>query len=68
MKVTIDWALCDGNGMCAFEAPQVFELDDDDDLVVITPMPPEQQRPAVEAAARACPKHAITVKDGDGAG
>jgi ferredoxin len=65
MKVTIDWTLCDGNGMCAFEAPEVFELDSNDDLIVLQPTPPQDQRSAVEAAVRTCPKQAITIEDGD---
>jgi ferredoxin len=67
MRITIDWALCDGNAMCVFEAPAVFELDDNDDLIVLQPTPAADQRAGVEAASRACPKHAITIEGGDDA-
>lgn len=43
------------------EAPAVFLLDDDDMLHVLQEQPGEEQRAEVEAAARACPKRAITV-------
>ena len=61
MQVQVDYDVCEANGLCMAEAPQVFRLDDDDMLHVLQEQPPEEQRPAVEAAARACPKRAITV-------
>ena len=62
MKVQVDWNLCDGNGVCAIEAPEVFELDDDDNLILLLEEPGEELRPKVDAAARMCPKHAIEVQ------
>jgi ferredoxin len=59
MKVTVDWDLCDGNGMCAVEAPTVFELDDDDELHVLTEDIDEAARLQVESAVRFCPKQAL---------
>lgn len=35
VKMVVDWALCDGNGVCSVEAPEVFELNDNDELVVL---------------------------------
>ncbi|UGS33680.1 ferredoxin [Capillimicrobium parvum] len=61
MRVVVNWGLCDGNGVCSVEAPTVFAIDDDDNLVVLQEDVPAELRPAVEAAARACPKRAITV-------
>lgn len=63
MKVVVDWMRCDGNGVCAVEAPEVFHLDDNDDLVVLLPEPPEGQRARVEAAVSACPKRALSIED-----
>jgi ferredoxin len=63
MKVVVNWKQCEGNGICAVEAPEVFELDDDDNLIVLLENPSEDLRAHVEAAARACPKRAITVDD-----
>jgi ferredoxin len=65
VRIEIDWALCDGNGVCAVEAPKVFDLDDDDDLLVLQESPAEELRGSVEAAARACPKRAITLVEAD---
>jgi ferredoxin len=44
-------------------APEVFEVRDDDFLYVLMEEPPEDLRGKVEAAARACPKVAITIVD-----
>ncbi|MDW5593038.1 ferredoxin [Conexibacter stalactiti] len=60
MKTVIDWDLCEGNGACAVEAPELFEMDDDDNLVVLDEQPSDALRAKLEAAARACPKRAIT--------
>jgi ferredoxin len=61
MKVTVDWMRCDGNGVCAAEAPEVFDLDADDNLVVLVEEPPAELRPKLEAAAASCPKRAIII-------
>lgn len=68
MKIEIDWALCDGNGICAIEAPEHFELNDDDELQVLSDEAPPGDT-ALDRAVTACPKHAITLLDqpGDGA-
>lgn len=63
MKIAIDWNLCEGNGICAVEAPEVFELDDDDNLIVLVDEPADTQRERVDAAARSCPKRAISVEE-----
>lgn len=59
MKVLVDWALCDGNGVCSIEAPDLFELNDDDELIVLK----EEFGPELEAqataAVRVCPKRAL---------
>ena len=35
MKVIVNWALCDGNGNCVREAPELFAMSDDDTLLVL---------------------------------
>lgn len=65
MRVTVDYDQCDSNGLCALTAPDVFELDDDDVLRVRGETPERELWPAVEEAARACPKVAITLLDED---
>jgi len=62
VQVHVDWDRCDGNGLCAIEAPDVFKLNDDDNLIVLQESPGESMRASVESAARLCPKHAIQVQ------
>jgi len=63
MRIEIDWALCEANGACAIEAPDVFDINEDDDLVVDETADVSAQRERVTAAARACPKRAIILHD-----
>ncbi len=32
MKVKVDYARCEGHGLCALQAPEAFSLDDDGEL------------------------------------
>jgi ferredoxin len=59
MRVTVDPDLCEGNGLCAKVAPEVFELGDDDKAQVLIERPGEGLRARVEAAVRRCPRQAI---------
>lgn len=64
MKVVADYDLCQGHGMCALEAPDVFALDKGDDQVrLLEPEPDDSQRGAVGAAVRYCPAMALAVHD-----
>lgn len=63
MRVIVDFDLCESNALCMAAAPEVFEVRDDDFLYVLQEEPPEDLREKVRAAARACPKVAITVVD-----
>jgi ferredoxin len=63
MRVVVDEDLCQGHGVCESEAPAVFELGKGRLVTVRDPAPDEAQRSAVEAAARYCPNHAITVEE-----
>ncbi len=63
MRVVVDFELCDSNGLCTHEAPEVFQLREDDVLLLLDDHPPEELRRAVETAAMACPKAAITIED-----
>ena len=62
MRITVDFDLCDSNALCADAAPEVFEVGDDDQLRVLQEQPPEALRAKVQAAARVCPKQAISVE------
>lgn len=59
MKVIVDWALCDGNGVCSVEAPDLFELSDDDKLIVLKEEFGPEFEGQAEAAVRVCPKRAL---------
>jgi ferredoxin len=63
MKVTVNRALCDGNGNCAAAAPELFLLDDNDELQILRESFGEDLRAKAEAAVRSCPKNALTLSD-----
>jgi ferredoxin len=63
VKVIVNWALCDGNGNCTVEAPEVFALDDNDELEILLESPAPALRPKVLAAVSACPKRAIAIEE-----
>lgn len=63
MKVTVDFDVCESNGICMETAPEVFKLDDEDYLHVLQENPSEDLHDAVEQAAIRCPKQAITIEE-----
>lgn len=63
MRVVVDYDLCESNGLCMMEAPEVFELRDDDNLYILDEHPGPELRSKVHAAVAVCPKAAITVED-----
>lgn len=63
MRVVVDYKMCDSNGLCAQASPEVFEVRDDDFLYLLDESPAPLLWPSVEAAARACPKLAISLLD-----
>lgn len=63
MRVIVNQALCDGNGNCAREAPDVFSLGDDDSVVLLTEQIDPGMLARARAAAQACPKAAILIED-----
>jgi ferredoxin len=63
MKIVVNWARCDGNGLCAREAPDVFAMDDDDNLIVRREIIEEPFVAQAESAVRMCPKQALHLED-----
>jgi ferredoxin len=63
MRILVNWPLCDGNGVCTVEAPELLALDDNNDLVVLNEEFDESMRAKVEAAVRVCPKHALSIAE-----
>ncbi|MGI8685857.1 MAG: ferredoxin [Acidimicrobiales bacterium] len=63
MRVAVDRERCQGNGVCARKAPQVFELATDGSLLLLQDQPPAELHRSVRDAAWRCPTQAITVQD-----
>jgi len=63
MKLTVDWDLCDGNGLCALESPEVFDIDQDDNLILLQEEVPDRLLPSVERAVVGCPKRALSLEE-----
>ena len=62
MKIVADRERCEGHGLCADTAPEVYELDDDAIVVLLhESIPPELERKA-EGGARVCPVAALRVE------
>lgn len=62
MRVTVDYELCESNGICAGLVPSVFELRDDDFLYVLQDEPDESLREQLQLAVRRCPRQAISLQ------
>jgi ferredoxin len=63
MRVVVNFDLCESNALCMDVAPEVFEVRDDDLLYILNENPPEALREKMLAAARVCPKNAISIED-----
>ena len=63
MRIVVNWPLCDGNGVCTVEAPELLDLDANDDLVVKQEHFGEELLAKAEAAVRVCPKHALSIEE-----
>jgi len=61
-RIVLDPILCDGNGLCAEEAPDHFAFDANDELQIKETYD-ESEALAVERAVRACPKAALRLTD-----
>lgn len=64
MKIKLDRELCEANGMCMDECPEVFRLDDSDWLHVDETAASRatgdgELRERLEQAARRCPRQAL---------
>jgi sterol 14alpha-demethylase len=60
-RIVVDRDLCQGHGVCESEAPGVFEVSKDGVLTVLQESPSAGHRAAVDAAAKYCPTHALTI-------
>lgn len=62
MKVTVDFSMCQGNGLCATAAPEVFELDASGVLLLHEEHVDGAREDQVHVAAAICPTQAIRVE------
>ncbi|PXY28245.1 ferredoxin [Prauserella muralis] len=60
VRVTIDFDKCEGHGLCALTAPEVFWIDEDGYTQFVSE-PGESERDNVIRAAQGCPALAIQV-------
>ena len=68
MRIVVDRQLCQGHGVCALEAPEVFAVAESEDgsypeVDVLVAEPPEELRAGVEAAVRYCPNRVLSIED-----
>jgi ferredoxin len=62
IKINVDMNKCQHYGMCVFEAPNVFKLNNDDKLEY-TATADDSELANVEAAIDVCPMQAIFIVD-----
>ena len=63
MRVRVDLDLCQGHGVCANEAPEVFRVSPGETVEVLLEEPPESMRSQLADALRYCPTGAISIED-----
>ena len=64
MRVLVNRDLCEGNGVCAQVAPEVFAVGDDDQAKLLVAEPGEELRAKILEAVRRCPRQALAI-DGE---
>lgn len=62
MKITADLHRCEGHGLCAGTAPEMYDLDDDAVVVVRYDIVPPHLERRAEAGAGVCPVAALRVE------
>jgi ferredoxin len=63
LRVVVSRELCESNGTCVANAPEVFALTDDDELKLLAEYPPDEQLAKVRAAVSGCPKGALSLSE-----
>ena len=67
MRVRVDLELCQGNGVCVEEAPEVFDTEERPGryprVRLRREQPEESLRARVERAVRHCPTRALSIVD-----
>lgn len=63
MKVRVDRDRCQGHGVCAATAPDLFDLGDNGKSVVLVDVVAREHVDGARAAEASCPELAITLED-----
>lgn len=63
--VEADLDLCQGHAMCELEAPDYFRVPKRGKVEILDAEPPDSARPQIEAAVRACPTRALSIREKD---
>ena len=63
MRIVVNWSLCDGNGLCAKEAPKILAVDEHDVLHVLKETFGEEDRRHAQQAVKVCPKAALSIDE-----
>lgn len=63
--VEADLDLCQGHAMCELEAPDYFRVPRRGKVEILDSEPPDADRPQIEAAVRACPTRALSIREQD---
>jgi ferredoxin len=63
MRIVVNWSLCDGNGQCVKQAPQLLAIDENDALHVLKESFDAEEREPAERAVKVCPKAALSIAE-----
>ncbi|HEX7322476.1 MAG TPA: ferredoxin [Mycobacterium sp.] len=61
-RVEADLDLCQGHAMCELEAPDYFRVPKRGKVEILDTEPADEARPQIEAAVRACPTRALSIR------
>jgi sterol 14-demethylase len=63
LRIRIDRDLCQGHGMCAGEAPELFAVGRDEKVILKVARPPAELWDKARAAAKFCPTRTIRIEE-----
>jgi ferredoxin len=63
VKVTVDRDACISSGICALDAPRLFDQDDEGVVLLLTDSPAAEDEQLARDAALGCPASAISVTE-----
>ena len=64
MRIKIDRQACQGHGLCAMYAEELFEIGEEDGRAIVRVAPvPDGLKEAARQAVRICPELAISIEE-----